>query len=87
MPVVSYDQEMYAIRYGLEETGMNYSTKSVASFNDIFSKNQSYNTTLSGLQPSTSYYIMVMAMNSNGSTASDMLRFTTAPPREFCSVS
>ena len=83
VPVISYDPESYAIHYGLKETGMNYSTESLPGTEDFWVRNQSYITKLPGLQPDTSYHITVIAINSNGSTASETLYFTTPPPCEF----
>jgi hypothetical protein len=66
------------ISYGTSSTNLN---TSLAGATASGSGASNYNTTLTGLQPNTTYFYQVSATNAQGNaTPSSVMQFTTAPP-------
>ena len=83
IPEIVYTPENYTVVYGKEQTLLNYSSNVIVGTDNITSRNQIYSTTLSVLEPNTTYYYQVIATNSVGRNSSIIRQLLTPLPSEY----
>ena len=85
---VTYTPETYSIQYGISASNLDLTSDNVTSrgvdtvHSFIGLTNEVYSITLTGLTINTNYSFRVVAMNTNGSSSTDVFNFTTAEARE-----
>ena len=70
------DKETYTVKYSTDMSLQN-SREVVIENDDEFSINQKFSVNITGLVPFTTYYYIIQANNSVGSTYTDIMNFTT----------
>ena len=74
---ITFDTETYSVLYGSDMT-MSLSTSEMVEGNsDISVTNEVFSINITGLMPFTTYYYIIRANNSVGSTNTSMMYFTT----------
>lgn len=76
VPIITFDHENYLVDYGIDMT-IPLSTGEVTGNADLNTVNDTFSVTITGLTPFTTYYYVVTATNSNGSTSTGPMTFTT----------
>ena len=78
VPSIAYTTETYMVLFDMKHNGLNSENDSQQSGPDISAANKTYSVSLSHLKPATLYHFRVAAINSAGSTTSDVQNVTTA---------
>ena len=73
---ISYDTETYSVQYG-SDVSLQDSSEVVMGSTDGLVTNQVFSVNINGLTPFTTYYYIVWANNSLGSTKTSVMSFTT----------
>ena len=73
---ISYDTETYSVQYG-SDISLQDSSEVVMGSTDELVANQVFSVNITGLTPFTTYYYIVWANNSVGSTKTSVMSFTT----------
>ena len=73
---ISYDTETYSVQYG-SDMSLQDSSEVVMGSTDGLVTNQVFSVNITGLTPFTTYYYIVWANNSVGSTKTSVMSFTT----------
>ena len=73
---ISYDTETYSVQYG-SDMSLQDSSDVVMGSTDGLVANQVFSVNITGLTPFTTYYYIVWANNSVGSTKTSVMSFTT----------
>lgn len=77
IPEILYDEEIYYVQYGLQNTTLNQISSVISSGSDLDITNAMYTITLQDLHPYYTYYFVVTAMNSIAPKSTELLWFTT----------
>ena len=83
VPAIAYTPENYTVIYGRDPTLLNYTSEVIVGTSIITSTNLMYSSTLSGLEPNTTYYYQVMARNSIGANSSNVQQVITPLPSKY----
>jgi len=73
---ISFDTETYSVQYG-SDMSLQDSSEMVMGSIDGLVTNQVFSVSITGLTPFTTYYYIVWANNSVGSTKTSVMSFTT----------
>ena len=77
IPSVAYTFEQYRVNYGPSAGSLTMSSE-VLDGDDLDAVNVTYEVTLTGLEPYSTYYIQVVSTNSESSSSTSLLSFTTS---------
>ena len=74
---IAFDHENYTVIYGTERAVLQNTSEVVEGDHNVFATDGVFNVTIAGLTPFTTYYYILLANNSIGSTSSNLMNFTT----------
>ena len=77
IPSVAYTFEQYRVNYGQSQDSLTM-TSEILDSTDLNAVNVTYNVTLNGLYPYSTYYIQVESTNSESSSFTSVQNFTTS---------
>ena len=77
IPSVAYTFEQYRVNYGQSQDSLTM-TSEILDSTDLDAVNVTYNVTLNGLYPYSTYYIQVESTNSESSSFTSVQNFTTS---------
>ena len=77
IPEILYDEEMYYVQYGLQNTTLDQTSSIISSGPVMDITNAMYTVTLQNLHPYYTYYFVVTAMNSIAPKSTEVFWFTT----------
>lgn len=77
VPYIELTSELYTVEYGVSEDSLDQFSESISSYADQTLENQTYAIILTDLRPLTTYYYRIMSENSESSSFSDVMQFTT----------
>ena len=77
VPYIEYTSELYTVFYSESRDSLASSTTPIPSYSDLLLENQTYTATLTGLDAVTTYYFLVQSENSELTTRTDVMEFTT----------
>ena len=77
VPYLTYTQERYNISYGLLRSTLSNSLLVIGSTIDNSISNMTYEAMLRNLIPNKVYYYQIRSTNSQGTTISEIMEFTT----------
>ena len=83
VPRIAYTPETYTVHFGTSPGSLTNVSQQQESGDDFTATNLTFSVQLTGLSPGTTYYYQVVAMNTEGSTASIEQNFTTALLRKL----
>ena len=83
---IAYTPENYTVHFGTSPGSLTRFNQQQQSGNNFTATNLQFSVQLTGLSAGTTYYYLVVAMNSVGSTASDEHSFTTTELRKLAKV-
>ena len=83
---IAYTPENYTVHFGTSSGSLTPFNQQQQSGNNFTATNLQFSVQLTGLSAGTTYYYLVVAMNSVGSTASDEHSFTTTELRKLAKV-
>ena len=83
VPRIAYTPETYTVHFGTSSGSLTPFNQQRQSGDDFTVTNLQFSIQLTGLAAGTTYYYLVVAMNSVGPTASVQQNFTTAPLRKW----
>ena len=79
VPLIAFTPETYVVHYGTTMGSLDLMSDPVESGDDFVAVNQVYNISITGLEPVTEYYYMVVSTSTDDTTNSDVESFTTSP--------
>ena len=74
---ITFDPETYSVLYGSNMTMLLSASEVVEGNNDTSVINEVFSSNISGLLPFTTYYYIIRAINTVGSTNTSVMNFTT----------
>ena len=74
---IAFDQENYTVQYG-RDMAVLQSSDVIMGNTDFSAINDTFSVTITGVIPFTTYYYVLIATNSIGSTSSNITTFTTS---------
>ena len=77
IPYIELTSEQYTVLYGESSDELDQSTSPIPSYADITLENQTYTVTLTQLDAVTTYYFRVQSQNSQLSSLTEIMQFTT----------
>ena len=82
IPYIELTSELYTVIYGINPDALDQSSNQIPSYADTTLTNQTYSTTLNGLQPLTTYYYQIRSQNTEAFSTTAILQFTTTEGRK-----
>lgn len=76
IPKLSYTPESYIVQYGKNPLSLDQRSNGIDGVFNISLSNEEFNISVTGLEVGSDYYYRVLSSNSEGTTASDQLKFT-----------
>ena len=80
---VSYTPETYFVAFGFSPNNLVFNSSLVDGSTDLTARKKIFSLMLNYLEPSTAYYVSVVAVNSYGSAESSTISFETVPLRKL----
>ena len=77
IPTIVFDQENYTVQYGTDMMMLQSTSELVQGSNDTNVINGMFSVDITGLIPFTTYYYVITATNTNDSTNTLVMNFTT----------
>ena len=77
VPTIVFSPEQYILEYGNNMDALDMQSESQYSSTDISVKDQVYSVKLEGLSPAATYYYRIHAVNTFGTTHTDMFSLST----------
>jgi len=74
---IIFDNEMYSVEYGTNETMLVYASEVVNGNTDGLAISDVFSVNITGLTPFTTYYYIIWANNSIGNTSTNVMSFRT----------
>ena len=74
---IVYDEEEYVVRYGTDNIALTSTTEVIMGNSDLNTLNELFSVYIDGLTPFTTYYYIISATNTEGTTDTTVMNFMT----------